>query len=80
MGHGVPVITFGSSAIPETVGTAGLVLNQKSPQFFAAAVHRVLRDDTLRSRLIDAGIQRSQFFDLEEAMQRFLDVLLANLH
>ena len=48
MGHGVPIVAYGVTAVPETVGGAGLVLDDKSPVPFAAAVGRVLRDATLR--------------------------------
>ena len=55
MGHGVPIVAYGVTAVPETVGGAGLVLEDKSPVPFAAAVGRVLRDDTLRGVLAAAG-------------------------
>ena len=48
MGHGVPIVAYGVTAVPETVGGAGLVLPDKSAVPFAAAVGRVLRDATLR--------------------------------
>ena len=38
MGHGVPVVAYGVTAVPETVGHAGLVLADKEPLRFAAAV------------------------------------------
>ena len=44
MGHGVPIVAYGVTAVPETVGGAGLVLPDKSAVPFAAAVGRVLRD------------------------------------
>ena len=38
MGHGVPIVAYGVTAVPETVGGAGLVLDDKSAVPFAAAV------------------------------------------
>ena len=55
MGHGVPIVAYGVTAVPETVGGAGLVLRDKSPVPFAAAVGRVLEDATLRAVLAAAG-------------------------
>ena len=40
MGHGVPIVAYGVTAVPETVGGAGLVLPDKSAVPFAAAVGR----------------------------------------
>ena len=47
MGHGVPVVAYGVAAVPETVADAGLVLPDKEPLRFAAAVHRVVVDPAL---------------------------------
>ena len=44
MGHGVPIVAYGVTAVPETVGGAGLVLPDKAAVPFAAAVGRVLQD------------------------------------
>ena len=40
MGHGVPIVAYGVTAVPETVADAGLVLPDKSPVHFASAVAR----------------------------------------
>jgi hypothetical protein len=57
MRHRVPVVAFGTAAIPETVGDAGLVLRRKDPLTVAAAVDRVTGDRSLRDRL-DVAAQR----------------------
>ena len=59
MGHGVPIVAYGVTAVPETVGDAGLVLPDKSAVPFAAAVGRVLHDETLRELLRAAGRERA---------------------
>ncbi|HTU39845.1 MAG TPA: glycosyltransferase family 4 protein [Acidimicrobiales bacterium] len=75
MGHGVPIVAYGVTAVPETVGDAGLVLDDKSPVTFAAAVGRVLRDPTLRSVLATVGRQRAASFDLAASTQRFVSLV-----
>jgi glycosyltransferase involved in cell wall biosynthesis len=72
MGHGVPIIAYGVTAVPETVAGAGLVLDDKSPVPFAAAVGRVLRDDRLHQVLARAGRDRAAGFDLAASTQRFV--------
>ena len=72
MGHGVPIVAYGVTAVPETVGGAGLVLHDKSPVPFAAAVGRVLGDPLLRSVLAAAGAGRAAEFDLDVSRQRFV--------
>jgi L-malate glycosyltransferase len=75
MGHGVPIVAYGVTAVPETVGGAGLVLDDKSPVPFAAAVARVLQDATLRAVLVRAGRERAAGFDLEASTRRFVSLV-----
>ena len=72
MGHGVPIVAYGVTAVPETVGGAGLVLPDKSAALFAAAVGRVLGDARLRAVLAAAGRERAGGFDLGASTRRFV--------
>ena len=75
MGHGVPIVAYGVTAVPETVGGAGLVLPDKAPVPFAAAVGRVLQDETLREVLARAGRTRAAGFDLAASTTRFVELV-----
>jgi glycosyltransferase involved in cell wall biosynthesis len=77
MGHDVPVVAYGATAVPETVGDAGIVLPTKSPLRFAAAVHRVLTDDALRHRLTSAGRRQVERFALGASTARFVELMRA---
>ena len=70
--HGVPIVAFESSAIPETLGGAGLCIRDKSPIGVAEAVRRVVTDDALRSQMIAAGRRQLQHFSLERTSKQFL--------
>jgi L-malate glycosyltransferase len=75
MGHGVPVVAYGVTAVPETVGDAGLVLPDKEPLRFAAAVARVVEDEQLRDRLAAAAAQRVASFSVERSTERFVALI-----
>jgi glycosyltransferase involved in cell wall biosynthesis len=75
MGHGIPIVAYGVTAVPETVGGAGLVLRDKSPVRFATAVARVLSDKALRRHLSSAGLVRAAQFNLPESQRRFVSLL-----
>jgi glycosyltransferase involved in cell wall biosynthesis len=75
MHFGVPTIAFASTAVPETVGDATLLLPDKDPLSVAVAAHRVLSDDGLRKAMIVAGHQRVQHFSLGNNQRRLLDAL-----
>lgn len=70
-----PVVAFGSSAIPDTVGRGGLVLEHKQPAVVAAAVARVVNDAALRASLIEQGVQRVTNFSPERTAATLLDAL-----
>lgn len=75
MGHGVPIVAYGVTAVPETVDGAGLVLPDKSAVPFAAAVGRVLSDPELHETLAAAGRVRAQGFDLSASTERFVALM-----
>ena len=77
MHHRVPIVALGETAVPETLGGGGLVLDAKTPAFVAAAVHRVLEDGSLRQRLVSAGTARLADFDLARSKARFADAVEA---
>jgi L-malate glycosyltransferase len=67
MHHGLPVVAYGSSAVPETLGGAGVCLPEKSPGVVASAVWRVVSDVGVRSALVGAGRRRVADFAPEAA-------------
>ncbi len=52
LARSVPVVAFSSSAIPETLGRAGMLLSSKQPLAVAAAVSLIEKDRTLRDELL----------------------------
>jgi glycosyltransferase involved in cell wall biosynthesis len=75
MGHGVPVVAYAAAAVPETLGQAGLLLPDKSPSLFAAAVGRVLADSALARAMSAAGRARVSEFDLAASQQAFVSLI-----
>jgi glycosyltransferase involved in cell wall biosynthesis len=65
-------VAFGAGAIPETVGSGGLVLDRKDAETVAAAVDRVLSDDPVRSALVAAGRARCAELDPARARAEFV--------
>lgn len=52
MHFNVPVIAYRSTALPETVGSDGLLLDDKDFRVAAGCIHRVMTDTSLRSQII----------------------------
>jgi len=75
MAHGVPIVALASSAVPETVGTAGILLPSAEPAAFAAAVHRVTTDPALAAALTAAGRARLAELDAATTGRRLVDAV-----
>ncbi len=75
MHHRVPIVAYATTAVPETLGDAGLLLDVKDPCTVAAAVEHVVSDTALRAQLIEAGARRVRDFDISRTGPRFVDAL-----
>ena len=76
MAMGVPVIARGAAALPETVGSGGLVLDRGAgPEAFAEAVAMLHHDPVLHGELAFRGRRQAESFGLDHNLARFLDVL-----
>ena len=77
MYHRLPIVSHRSTAVPETVQQAGLILPDKDPARVAAAVQRVVEDARLRSELAAAAADRVDWFALPRVQEGFVSALEA---
>jgi glycosyltransferase involved in cell wall biosynthesis len=54
----VPVVATGVGALPEVVGQAGILVEPRDPARLAEAIRTAWADDRVRSRLVEAAIER----------------------
>jgi glycosyltransferase involved in cell wall biosynthesis len=79
MAHDVPVVAYASSAVPETVGDAAVLVPSASAPELAAAVHRVAGDPALRASLVARGRRRLAALSLgaaEDALRSSITSIL----
>lgn len=74
MAHGTPVITSNTSALPEIVGEAGLLVDPIFPQAIAGAMRQLLGDDDLCRLLSARGLERAKLFSWQKTAQKTLAV------
>jgi glycosyltransferase involved in cell wall biosynthesis len=79
MANDLPVVAYASSALPETVGSGGLLLPSKDPAIVAGAVHRLATDEPLRTAMIQRGSARVATFDRRLTTPRLLEALTSVL-
>jgi len=72
--HRLPVVAYAAAAVPETLGTAGLLLPTTAATTVAAAVSRVTGDAALAEALRAAGTTRAEVFSIERARARLVEL------
>lgn len=77
MHYEVPIIAYKSSAVTETLGGAGLLLERKEPEIVAEAIDMVMTDEKLRGALVANGRERLKDFAPENVKALLLNELKA---
>lgn len=75
MHHSLPIVAFNSSAISETLGNAGILINSNDPVTVAVAMKRILSDTSLRKVLEKSMAQRLQQLSPEVAKDKLFSAL-----
>jgi glycosyltransferase involved in cell wall biosynthesis len=78
MYFGLPVIAYGSTAVPDTMGDAGILFFEKHYEALAELVAITLADGALRRRVIARQTQRVKAF-LEPQVRRLWEEYLGRL-
>lgn len=78
MDAGAPIVAFASSAVPETLEDAGLLLGEKPPSLVAEAVAETLSNHDLRARMSAGRARRLEAMApaaLAGRLARFVDAI-----
>jgi glycosyltransferase involved in cell wall biosynthesis len=75
MAHDLPIVAYASTALPRTIGGAGLLLSDKSPAVVAGAVARVMSDVDVRDGLVEAGRLRHRELSMNNTARQICEVL-----
>ena len=70
-----PIVAYASTAIPETLGKGGLLLDTKDPELAAGAINRVLEDSNLKKYLLSRQEEELKRFQYEAVKERFWECL-----
>lgn len=74
MAVGTPVITSQVTSLPETVGSAAIMVDPYSVTDLAAAMKLVLEDSNLRAQLISRGYSQARKFSWQTTSEKTLSV------
>jgi glycosyltransferase involved in cell wall biosynthesis len=73
--HDLPVVALATTAVDETLGSAGARLRSNAPTWIAAAVARVVNDPRVTTALRARGRQRLDEFGVERSKARLLEAV-----
>jgi glycosyltransferase involved in cell wall biosynthesis len=71
---GIPTVVANRGALPEIVGSAGLLVDPDQPDSLSDALRRILSDETLRQESQVAGLSRAATFTWQRAARIALSV------
>jgi glycosyltransferase involved in cell wall biosynthesis len=72
---GLPVIAYDASAVPGTMGDAGVLFARKEYEHLAELIDFLLEDEPLRRRLAAGQRERTRRFLEPQVHQRFVEQL-----
>ena len=72
----LPILAYNSTAIPGTIGDAGIVWDERNPLLMAEAIDCLMRDEALRAELGEKGWRRYRtLFTNQKIEESFLGAL-----
>lgn len=77
MSLGTPVITSSISSMPEIAGDAALLVDPFNVEDISNAMDKIYSDSTLRTRLIQKGLERAKMFSWPKAAREYMSLLRA---
>lgn len=70
-----PIIAYDSSAIADTLGGSGILINDKDPVFVSMLIDRLMKDEKLRNYVIEKQRKRLEDFSYENMKKRLIEGL-----
>lgn len=68
----VPIVAYKASAVPETLGKAGILLESKEPYAAALQIHSIVTDKKAAARLTSFGQARLKDFEYERIKKQLI--------
>ncbi len=80
MACGVPVVSSGSSSLPEVMGDAGLLVDPRDEDAWVKALRALWQDEARLGEMREAGLERAGLFSWMRSAEMMLEVYGALAH
>lgn len=74
MSHGIPVVTAGTSSMPEVAGEAAVLVDPYDLEAITDALQRTITDTALRDALITRGYEQVKKFSWQQSAEKLLQI------
>lgn len=74
MAHGAPVLSSNATCLPEVYGNSALYFNPNDTRDMATRIVELLKDESLKSRLVKAGSEQAAKYSWDKAARQTLEV------
>lgn len=71
----VPIIAYNCTAIPDTLGNSGIMIDEKDPKIVAELINKIIIDKDLKLQIIEAQRKRLKDFEYEKIKDTFVKYL-----
>lgn len=71
----IPIIAYNQAAVGETMGQAGVLLDDDDPLVAAELAHMVIQNKELRNNLIQSEQERLKYFEENRVKRKFLQYI-----
>ena len=75
MYFGVPVLAYGSTAIPGTLGGAGVLFDKKDYEYVADMMDQIISDDIYRKKILDGQSRRLRELSNKDLEVQYMTVI-----
>lgn len=74
---GCPVVASDNSSIPEVAGKSALLVDPRNPEAIAAAISKIISDESFKKDLIEKGLENVQRFSWRKCATQIAKILEA---
>ena len=71
----LPILAYNSTAIPETLGESGILINQKNYIEIAEMIDYIMKNDKIRHQIINKQKERLAYFSKDKVIEGFLKIV-----
>jgi glycosyltransferase involved in cell wall biosynthesis len=75
MSFELPVVAYSAAAVPETLGSAGILLDSKEPDLWCAVIEELRHNESFRADIVAGQCRRLSEMRIENAEARLLEIV-----